>query len=117
MGCWGRGDARATMDMWGLVGFWMEFRIECDTLYEEDRCIPHCFEENGACDEGRGEEASGWVEKGVCLCWDGHIGVDCNYSLEESVNLYVFLGMIVVVSIISFFFMCGSGLGCMVDCA
>ena len=106
------------MDMWGLVGFLeMEFRIECDTLYEEDRCIPHCFEENGACDEGRGGQASGCVEKGVCLCWDGHIGVDCNYSLEESVNLYVFLGMIVVVSIISFFFMWGSGLGCMVDCA
>lgn len=57
------------------------------------------------------------VEKGVCLCWDGHMGVDCNYSLEESVNLYLFLGMIVVVSIISFFFMWGSGVECMVDCA
>ena len=22
-------------------------------MYEEDRCIPHCFEENGACDEGK----------------------------------------------------------------
>ena len=57
------------------------------------------------------------AERGVCMCWDGHIGVDCNYSLEESVNLYLFLGMIVVVSIISFFFMWGCAVGFMVDCA
>ena len=26
--------------------------LSCDTLYENDKCNPHCFTGNGACDEG-----------------------------------------------------------------
>ena len=45
------------------------------------------------------------IEKGVCICWDDHSGIDCNYSLIETINLYVLMVFIVLVSIISFLFM------------
>lgn len=40
----------------------------------------------------------------MCVCWDEHTGEDCNYSLAESVNLYVLMGLLVVASIVSLLF-------------
>lgn len=40
----------------------------------------------------------------MCVCWDGHAGEDCNYSLAESINLYVLLGLLIVASVMSFLF-------------
>ena len=40
----------------------------------------------------------------MCVCWDKHTGEDCNYSLAESVNLYVLLGLLVTASVVSLLF-------------
>ena len=40
----------------------------------------------------------------MCVCWDEHPGEDCNYSLAESVNLYVLLGLLVAASVVSLLF-------------
>ena len=40
----------------------------------------------------------------MCVCWDKHTGEDCNYSLTESVNLYVLLGLLVTASVVSLLF-------------
>ena len=40
----------------------------------------------------------------MCVCWDEHTGEDCNYSLAESVNLYVLLGLLVAASVVSLLF-------------
>ena len=40
----------------------------------------------------------------MCVCWDGHAGEDCNYSLAESINLYILLGLLILASVASFLF-------------
>ena len=40
----------------------------------------------------------------MCVCWDEHTGEDCNYSLAESVNRYVLLGLLVAASVVSLLF-------------
>ena len=45
------------------------------------------------------------LENGVCVCWDDHSGIDCNYNLSELINLYILLSMIIITSIVSFVFM------------
>lgn len=79
--------------------------IYCNTLYENDKCNPHCFTGYGACDEGTLLMGVSLLEKGVCICWDGHLGIDCNYNRYEVINLYVLLVFIILISVISFVFM------------
>ena len=71
----------------GFVG------VKCDTLFENDKCDPHCQTGKGACDE----------EKAVCVCYDHFFGKDCRYSpsiMLISVGLTVLVVIVVVVVLV-----------------
>ena len=93
----------------GYVGLCNEWGIEsyvvCDTLQENDRCVPRCVQGKGACDEGICVYKEYWIEYAVCVCFDANTGPDCDYSASENFSLYLILGLVVVASFISFIFM------------
>lgn len=41
----------------------------------------------------------------MCVCYDGNTGPDCDYSWTENASLYVILCLVVIASLVSFFFM------------
>lgn len=71
----------------GMVG------IKCDTAYDNDKCSPHCFAENGACNE----------EKGVCECWNGYRGKDCKtepYNLWKILTIGVTFALVFIIVLV-----------------
>lgn len=79
------GNGRCTCKK-GFVG------LKCDTEYAKDKCNPHCAVNQGACDE----------EQGICICFDGYSGKDCN---KQAVNIWVtisiaLMSIIIVIVII-----------------
>lgn len=58
--------------------------LKCDTLFENDKCKPHCVANHGACDE----------ELGVCVCKSGYEGKDCG---RDKADIYLFVSIVTVI--------------------
>ena len=72
----------------GFVG------LKCDTEFDKDKCSPHCVVNQGACDE----------EIGVCICYDGYSGKDCNkqaFNVWITISIALMSIIIVIVIIIA----------------
>ena len=59
--------------------------MKCDTLYDNDKCSPHCVTDHGACDE----------DLGICICKIGFEGKDCG---KDKGDIYLIISIVSVVA-------------------